>query len=154
MLNRKKAMTWGKGLDRGTSQLKRGKAMRRESPKHRKRRIGWQRILDEYFQRAKDSEQTAKCQSCQGDLERDLAHPHHKLLRSEHGTDEPENFLVLCGVCHILFIHDNQMGAQTPKAKERCEAARKSDANSVNCFRIIWSAEMAVEMEEIKRRWS
>lgn len=162
-MKRKKPMARGKGLERrtplerGEARLTRKKPIKRESAKMKRRRDEWGSQLDSYFQgsfgRDGDEGREAPCQSCGCWMVREHAHPHHKVRRGEGGSDEPENLVALCAVCHILFIHDGQIGAQSEASRERCRVVRESPANLLNGQKIGWAGPLLDELKKLHQRW-
>ena len=154
-MKRKKEMKRGTGfkarshMKRGTTQLKRTTRIKPQSKKMVKRRAGWEKEVDRYFGKKK----VAPCQSCGEDLHRLFAKAHHKQLRSQGGGDEPENLVILCPICHIQFIHDGLMSAQTQSAQTRCKIVFESTANATNRKKIQWPPVSLQALQALKERW-
>jgi hypothetical protein len=68
-----------------------------------KRSAGWHRSRQWCFDRAKGRcEAHVAAASCTGRAE----HAHHRMLRSQGGSDDPANLLAVCHRCHD-WIHRN-----------------------------------------------
>ncbi len=130
-MKRKEPMKRGQGFKRkpGAKPLARSKFTAGLGRVGKLRQLGNLAARAFYFKHhGKDG--LAPCQSCGVLLANDgTAQGHHKKQKGEN----IENKLVLCGNCHIGFVHDLNR-------REHRRAAEHSPANVVNGFRIDWKA--------------
>ncbi len=149
MIQRRKPLARGKPLRRSTKPIPRGKAPRKRSAKMKLRQKAWRSWVEDYFRRF-GNELGAPCQSCgRRMLLSEGPHPHHKLRRGAGGKDEPENLVVLCATCHLVFIHDGQIGAATAEARKRQAVVMISPANVLTGRYITWPPDMADDLRRI-----
>lgn len=67
-----------------------------------KRSSSWHRSRLWCFDRAQGRCEARVSDDCTGRAE----HAHHRLMRSQGGSDDPSNLAALCGACHA-FVHLN-----------------------------------------------
>lgn len=110
-------------------------AMKPMSKKAKARRVTWAAALRAWLKLP-----DVRCQVCGEPIDAATADkPHHKVLRSQGGTDAATNLLGVHRRCHT-WLHDGLMSAQTFRARSRIARAAASPANLTNTLTIDWSA--------------